>query len=92
MDINKLINDAIKGYNDYLYCCDHIAQEAQKYIDWDSVYCDYFPGKGISILATIPDDCSTNRMPECVCPAKFFFAFVEGKESITPQEFKSISI
>lgn len=92
MNINKSIDDAIKSYNDYLYCCGYIAHEAQKYIDWDSVYCDYFPGKGISILATTPDGCSTNIMPECVCSAKNFFAFVEGKETITPEEFKAISV
>lgn len=92
MNINKLMADTVKAYNAYLYGRDRIAQEAQKYIDWDYVSCDYVPGTGLSILATTPDDCSTNGMPECVCSAKFFFAFMEGKEAITPQEFKAISV
>lgn len=92
MDIKKLMDDAIIGYNAYLCCCDYVAREAQKYIDWDSVSCEYVPGTGLSILATIPDDCGTDILPECVCSAKFFFAFVEGKETITPKEFKAISV
>lgn len=93
MAIGKLIIGAIKGYNEYLYCCDLVAKEAQKYIDWDdSVSCEYVPGAGLSILATTPNNCGISGMPECVCPANSFFSFVKSKETITPQEFKEISV
>ena len=93
MNIEKLISDALIGYNAYLYCCDNVAKEAQKYIDFDdSVSCEYVSGTGVSILASVPYDSNTDGMPECVCPAKYFFSFVKSKKSITPQEFKSISV
>lgn len=93
MNIDKLIDDAIGGYNTYLHYCDLLAVEAQKYIDWDDrVSCEYLPSDGLCILATVPDDCNIGGMPECVCPASTFFSSVKSKETITPQEFKVISI
>lgn len=93
MDISKLIKDIMTGYNAYLFYCDVLAREAQKYIDFDNnVSCEYVPGAGVSILATVPCDCSTGGMSKCACSAKFFFAFMEGKETITSQVFKAISI
>lgn len=89
MAIDKLIIGAIKGYNGYLYCCDLVAKEARKYIDWDdSVSCKYVPGTGLSILATIPNNCGISGMPECVCPANSFFPFVESKDTLLHKNLK----
>lgn len=93
MNIDKFINSTIKSYDGYRKNCDIIAKEAQKYIDWDDrVSCEYLPSDGLCILATVPDDCNIGGMPECVCPASTFFSSVKSKETITPQEFKVISI
>lgn len=93
MNIDKLISDAIEGYNGYLYYCDLVAKEAKKYIDWDDfVSCEYVPGTGLSILATVPNDCNISGIPECVCPVRSFFSSVKSRKKITPQEFKEISI
>lgn len=45
MNVDKLINDAIKGYDEYRKNCDIIAKEAQRYIDFDKfVSCEYING------------------------------------------------
>ena len=93
MNISKLLNNADDAYINYRRRCESLAKEAQKYIDWDDkVSCEYLPADGLCILATIPDDCNTSGMPECVCPADVFFSSVKSKEAITAQEFKAISI
>lgn len=35
MNIDKLIDDAIESYDAYLRYCNHLAVEAQRYIDFD---------------------------------------------------------
>lgn len=93
MNISKLLDNAGDAYINYRHRCEALASEAQKYIDWDDrVSCEYLPSDGLCILATVPDDCNIGGMPECVCPASTFFSSVKSKETITPQEFKVISI
>lgn len=93
MNISKLLNNADDAYINYRHRCEALAKEAQKYIDWDNgVSCEHLPADGLCILATIPDDCNTSGMPECVCPADVFFSSVKSKKAITAQEFKAISI
>lgn len=93
MNIYKLLKAANDAYINYERRCEDIAKEAQKYIDWnDNVGCEYLPADGLCILATIPDDCNTSEIPECVCSANSFFSSVKEKGKITPYEFKKISI
>lgn len=93
MNTSKLLKAAEDAYISYRHRCESLAEEAQKYIDWDDrVSCERLPADGLCILATIPDDCNTSGMPECVSPADLFFSFVKAKKMITPQEFKEISI
>lgn len=93
MNIYKLLKTADDAYTNYRYRCDEIAKEAQKYIDWDDkVSCEYLPADGLCILATVPYDCNTSGLPECVCPVNSFFSSVKEKGKITPYEFKEISI
>lgn len=93
MNISKLLKAADDAYINYRYRCEDIAKEAQKYIGWDDkVSCEHLPADGLCILATVPDDCNTSEMPECVCPADSFFSSVKEKGKITPYEFKEISI
>lgn len=93
MNVNKMIKEANDAYINYRFRCEFLAKEAQKYIDWDDkVSCEYLPADGLCILATIPYDCNTSGMPECVCLADSFFSSVKGKGKITPHEFKIISI
>ncbi len=48
MDIDKLIDDAIESYDTYLRYCNHLAVEAQRYIDFDNfVSCEYINGVGL---------------------------------------------
>lgn len=93
MDINQMIKKTDDAYINYRHRCESLAKEAQKHIDWDDkVSCEHLPADGLCILATIPDDCNTSGMPECVCPAEVFFSSVKSKKMIAPQEFKVISI
>jgi len=93
MNINQMIKKADDAYINYRHRCESLAKEAQKYIDWDEkVSCEHLPADGLCILATIPDDCNTSGMPECVCPAEVFFSSVKSKKMIAPQDFKVISI
>lgn len=93
MNIDNSISGAIEGYNRYLYYCNLAAEEAQKYIDWDDfVSCEYIPNTGLSILATVPNDCNISGISECVCPIRSFFSSVKSKKAITTQEFKAISV
>lgn len=93
MNINQMIKKADDAYINYRHRCESLAKEAQKYIDWDDkVSCEHLPADGLCILATIPDDCNTSGMPECVCPAEVFFSSVKSKKMIAPQDFKVISI
>lgn len=79
MNISKLLKAADNAYINYRYRCEDIAKEAQKYIDWDDkVSCEHLPADGLCILATVPDDCNTSGMPECVCSG-FILFFCERK-------------
>ena len=40
-DVLRFIERAGKKYNEYLSACDPIAQQAQKYIDWSDVTCEF---------------------------------------------------
>lgn len=93
MNTHTLRVRAENAYYLYRERCGHVAEEAQKYIDWDNnVGCEYLPYDGLCILATIPDEYSNGGIPESVCPASTFFSFVKSREKITEQEFKSICI
>lgn len=83
MSIDKLISDAMKGYNAYLHSCDLLAVEAQKYIDWDDfVSCEYINGTGLSILVTLPVS-GNYDLPERVCPIVGFFEYAKGKDKLS---------
>lgn len=93
MNISKLLKAADDAYINYRYRCEDIAKEAQKYIGWDDkVSCEHLPADGLCILATVPDDCNTSGMPECVCSVGSFFSYMKSRKMILPQEFKAISI
>ena len=93
MTTSYLLKRAEKAYYIYRERCGDIAEEAQKYIDWDNnVGCEYLPSDGLCILSTVSDKYSNGGMPESVCPASTFFSFVKSREKITEQEFKSICI
>lgn len=88
MSIEKLINKADKDYIRYISSCGKIAKEAQKYIDWDEISCEYVPGDGLCILATIPDSSGIYlSSPDCVCPVNSFFELTKSNETISPKEF-----
>lgn len=92
MNIDKLIDDAIGGYNTYLHYCDLLAVEAQKYIDFDDfVSCEYINGTGLSILATLPET-DDYTIPECVCPVIGFFEYAKGKDKISVEDIKKLSL
>lgn len=93
MNVNQMMKEANNAYINYRSRCESLAKEAQKYVDWDDkVSCEYLPADGLCILATVPNDCNTSGMPECVCPIDSFFSFLKGKKKIAPREFKIISI
>lgn len=93
MNVTNAINEAENAYINYRHCCEVVAREAKKYIDWnDAVSCEYMPSDGLCILATLPNDCEICGMPECVCPADLFFEFAEASNSVSPKEFKSMCI
>ena len=93
MNISKLLKAADNAYINYRYRCEDIAKEAQKYIDWDDkVSCEHLPADGLCILATVPDDCNTSGMPECVCSADLFFSSVKEKGKITPVSYTHLTL
>lgn len=92
MNIDKLIDDAIGGYNAYLRYCDLLAVEAQRYIDFDdSVSCEYINGTGLSILVTLPET-DDYTIPECVCPVVGFFEYAKGKDKLSVDDIKKLSL
>lgn len=92
MDIDRLISETLKGYNDYLFCSDLLAKEAQKYIDFDDfVSCEYINGTGLSILVTLPET-DDYTIPECVCPVVGFFEYAKGKDKISVEDIKKLSL
>lgn len=92
MDIDRLISDTLKGYNDYLCCSDLLAKEAQKYIDFDdSVSCEYINGVGLSILVTLPET-GDYAIPECVCPVVGFFEYAKEKGKLSVNDIKELSL
>lgn len=92
MNIDKLINDAIGGYNTYLHYCDLLAVEAQRYIDFDDfVSCEYINGVGLSILVTLPET-GDYTIPECVCPVVGFFEYAKGKDKLSVDDIKKLSL
>lgn len=92
MSIDKLIADTMKGYNAYLHSCDLLAVEAQKYIDWDDfVSCEYINGVGLSILVTLPET-DDYTIPECVCPVVGFFEYAKGKDKLSVDDIKKLSL
>ena len=92
MNIDKLIDDAIGGYNAYLRSGDLLAVEAQRYIDFDdSVSCEYINGTGLSILVTLPET-DDYTIPECVCPVVGFFEYAKGKDKLSVYDIKKLSL
>ena len=90
MDIDKLIDDAIESYDTYLRYCNHLAVEAQRYIDFDNfVSCEYINGVGLSILVTLPET-DDYTIPECVCPVVGFYA--KGKDKLSVDDIKKLSL
>ena len=87
MDIDKLIDDAIESYDTYLRYCNHLAVEAQRYIDFDNfVSCEYINGVGLSILVTLPET------DDCVCPVVGFFEYAKGKDKLSVDDIKKLSL
>ncbi len=92
MNIDKLIDNAIGSYNAYLRYCDHLAVEAQRYIDFDDyVSCEYINGTGLSILVTLPET-DDYTIPECVCPVVGFFEYAKGKDKLSVDDIKKLSL
>ena len=90
MDIYNFINSTIKSYDKYRKNCDIIAKEAQKYIDFDdSVSCEYIIGTGLSILVTIS---ANYTFSESVCPIVGFFEYAKGKDKLSVDDIKKISL
>lgn len=93
MNLKESIQQANKSYIAYQQACDTLAMAAQKYIDWDDdVCCQYFSSDGLCILVTLPEKYSRLDLLECVCPVEVFFEAVKAGKSISPAEFKSMSI
>ena len=90
MNIKDAIRKEDNDYITYQQASDTLASEAQKSNDWDdNVGCQHFPADGLCIMETLPDNCGVFGMPECVCPIKSFFEFVEAgnafhRESLNP--------
>lgn len=92
MNIDKLIDDAIESYDAYLRYCNHLAVEAQIYIDFDDyVSCEYINGVGLSILVTLPET-DDYTIPECVCPIVGFFEYAKGKDKLSVDVIKKLSL
>lgn len=92
MNIDKFISSTIKSYVCYLKNCDFIAKEAQRYIDFDdSVSCEYINGTGLSILVTLPET-GDYTIPECVCPVVGFFEYAKGKDKLSVNDIKKLSL
>lgn len=92
MNIDKLIDDAIGGYNTYLHYCDLLSVEAQKYIDFDDfVSCEYINGTGLSILVTLPET-GDYDLPERVCSVVAFFEYTKGKDKLSVDDIKKLSL
>lgn len=92
MDIDKFINSTIKSYDEYRKNCDIIAKEAQRYIDFDKfVSCEYINGVGLSILVTLPET-DDYTIPECVCPVVGFFEYAKGKDKLSVDDIKKLSL
>jgi hypothetical protein len=92
MDIYKFINSTIKSYDEYRKNCDIIAKEAQRYIDFDKfVSCEYINGVGLSILVTLPET-DDYTIPECVCPVVGFFEYAKGKDKLSVDDIKKLSL
>ena len=90
MNVDKLINDAIKGYDEYRKRCKLIEKEAQKYIDFDEgVSCEYVIGTGLSLSIVIPVN---HTFRECVCPVVGFFEYAKGKGKLSVDDIKKLSL
>lgn len=83
MNVKRFINEAANSYISYRNCCDKVAIEAQKHIDWDNdIGCEYFPSDGVCLTTT----------DAYVCPATTFFGVIKEKGKISRSEFISICI
>lgn len=92
MNIDKLIDDAIESYDTYLRYCNHLAVEAQRYTDFDNfVSCEYINGVGLSILVTLLET-DYYTIPECVCPVVGFFEYAKGKDKLSVDNIKKLSL
>ena len=92
MNIDKFINSTIKSYDEYRKNCDIIAKEAQRYIDFDKfVSCEYINGVGLSILVTLPET-DDYTIHECVCPVVGFFEYAKGKDKLSVDDIKKLSL
>lgn len=92
MNIDKLIDDAIESYDTYLRYCNHLAVEAQRYIDFDNfVSCEYINGVGLSILVTLLET-DDYTIPECVCPVVGFFEYAKDKDKLSVDDIKRLSL
>ena len=87
-----VINSNIKSYDEYRKNCDIIAKEAQRYIDFDKfVSCEYINGVGLSILVTLSET-DDYTIPECVCPVVGFFEYAKGKDKLSVDDIKKLSL
>ena len=92
MNIKRLINEADESYISYRKHCDTIAKEAQRYIDFDNfVSCEYINGIGLSILVTVSQTYDYT-IPECVCPVVSFFEYAKGKDKLSVEDIKKLSL
>lgn len=92
MNIDKFINSTIKSYECYRKNSEFIAKEAQRYIDFDDfVSCEYINGTGLSILVTLPET-GDYDIPERVCPVVGFFEYAKGKDKLSVDDIKKLSL
>ena len=84
-DVLRFIERAGKKYNEYLSACDPIAQQAQKYIDWSDVTCEFYPSDGVCLRACTKG--LFGDIEETVVPATLFFETVKKQGGSMIDEF-----
>lgn len=83
--ILKNADKAIHKYEEFRELCGVIANEAQKYIDWDeNVSCEYIPSDGLCICIESPN----NHLPYNI-PVSIFFEMVKDKNILTTEDCNS---
>ena len=82
-DIARFIERAEQKYKDLKSICSVIADEAQKYVDWGKISCEYFPTIGVCVF----DDAIFDFVN-----AELFFQYVRkhDKNAITIEEYQNL--